>query len=68
MLCAKYSQKDDIRVKKREAFEDGMEAGVQKKAVEAATNLLKMGLLTSDQIAQATGLSVEAIKKLSKEL
>ena len=68
MLCAKYSYKDDIRVKKREAFEDGMEAGVQKKAVEAATNLLKMGLLTPEQIAQAQGLPLEKILSLQKEI
>jgi len=41
MLCAKYDYKTDIAVKKEEAFEDGMNAGFEKKAVEAALILIK---------------------------
>ncbi|MBR4789852.1 MAG: hypothetical protein IK024_03060 [Treponema sp.] len=32
MLCAKYDYKMDIAVKQEEAFEDGMNAGQQKKS------------------------------------
>jgi len=44
----------------------GIEKGRRKKAAETAMNLLSMGVLTSVQIAQATGLSEEEIKKLRK--
>ncbi len=39
--------------------------GAQEKAVETARNLLKMKLLTTTQIAQATSLTLEEIDKLA---
>lgn len=72
MLCAKYSYKMDIAVKKEEAFQDGMEAGIsqgaQQKAEEAAINLLKMKVGTDEQIAQAQGLSLERVLELKKKI
>ena len=45
MLCAKYGYNLDIAVKQEEAFEDGMNAGMEKgklqKAIEAAVTLVK---------------------------
>ena len=63
MLCAKYNYKADIAIKKKEAFEDGM----QTKAEETAKSFLKMNLGTYEQIAQGTGLSVEKVKELAKK-
>ncbi len=63
MLCAKYDYKMDIAVKQEEAFENGMEA----KALEAAKNLFQMNMGTPEQIAQATGLSLEQVLKLQSE-
>lgn len=72
MLCAKYDYKMDIAVKQEEAFQDGMEAGIEKgsqqKALENAINFLKLNVLSEEQIAQGTGLPVEKIKELSKEI
>ena len=72
MLCAKYDYKMDIAVKKEEAFQDGMEAGIsqgaQQKAEEAAINLLKMKVVTDEQIAQAQGLSLERVLELKKKI
>ena len=68
MLCAKYNYKMDIAVKKEEAFQDGMEAGLEKKAIENARNFIKMNLLTNEQIAQGTGLPLEIIKELTDEI
>ena len=56
---------------KREGREEGIELGRQegrqegerKKAIETAQNLTKTGL-SDEQIAQATGLSIEQIKDL----
>ena len=72
MLCAKYDYKMDIAVKKEEAFQDGMEAGLakgaQQKAIETARNLIKMHLGTNEQISKGTGLPIEKIKELTHEL
>ena len=72
MLCAQYDYKMDIAVKKEDAFQDGMEAGIsqgtQQKAEEAAINLLKMKVGTDEQIAQAQGLSLERVLELKKKI
>ena len=64
MLCAKYDYKMDIAVKKEEAFQDGMEA----KAIEDATNLLKLDALTPEQISSAIGLPLEQVLELKSQL
>ena len=60
MLCAKYDYKMDIAVKQQEAKEE--------KAEETAINFIKMNLLTNEQIAQGTGLSVKRIEELTDEI
>lgn len=64
MLCAKYDYKMDIAVKKEEAFQDGKEA----KAIEDATNLLKLGSLPAEQISNAIGLPLEQVLELKSQL
>ena len=49
-------------------FEKGKEEGAENKAVEASINLLKMNVLTPQQIAQAVSLPVERVLELQKEL
>ena len=68
MLSAKYSYKMDIAVKKEEAFQDGLEAGSQQKAVEAAQNFLAMKILTPEQISKGTGLPLEQVLELKKQI
>ena len=63
MLCAKYDYKMDIAVKQKEAFADGMEKG----KLDAAKNLIKMNVLSPEQIAQGTGLPVETVRELAEE-
>ena len=58
MLCAKYDYKMDIAVKKEEA--------VQQKAIDTAKNLLKMNVLSPEQIAQATELPLETVLNLQQ--
>ena len=48
--------------------EDGFLKGQQEKAVESAKNLLKMNLLTPEQIAQGIGLPVEQIIELKSQI
>lgn len=45
----------------------GRAEGIHSNAIENAKNLIKMKVLSNEQIAQATGLSVEEVQKLSSE-
>ncbi|MBQ8778054.1 MAG: hypothetical protein IJZ71_11245, partial [Treponema sp.] len=75
MLFGEYDYETDIRVQRREAFEDGVaegieqgiEQGAEQKAIETANEALKMNL-SIEQIAKLTGLSEEKILQLSKEI
>lgn len=68
MLCAKYDYKMDIAVKQEEAREDGILIGKQQKAIEDATNLLKMNMISCEQIAQAVNLPLEKVLELKENL
>ena len=46
----------------------GQENGSLQKAIEAATNLLRMNLGTPEQIAQAIALPLEKVLELQKEI
>lgn len=52
----------------RAAKKEGIAEGEAKKAIEAATNLLKLNKLSIDEIAQAQGLSVEKVQELKSQL
>ena len=51
-----------------QGLEKGLEKGISQHAIESATNLLKMNVLTVDQIAQAEGLPIEKVLELQKEI
>ena len=57
MLCAKYSYKDDIAVKKQEAFEEGQ----QQKAIEAAVTLVKKYNATPENAAKDMNAPLELV-------
>ena len=61
MLLTEYDYDTDIAVQRQEAYEDGS----QQAKIETAKNLLSMAL-SIENIAKATGLSVEEIKSISK--
>lgn len=67
MLSAKYSYKMDIAVKKEEAFQDGLEAGSQQKAVEAAKTMLA-DELSPDKVSLYSGLPLEQVLELKKQI
>ena len=67
MLCAKYDYKMDIAVKQEEAFERGVNKGVQQKAIEAAKKMLVKNYPFSD-ICEITELSQKQVKDLYDEL
>lgn len=49
-------------------FDAGKEAGQKQKAIEATKNLLKMNILTPEQIAQAEELPLEQVLELQKQI
>ena len=51
-----------------EALKQGIQQGIQKKAEEAAINLLKMKVLSPEQIAQAQGLSLQKVLELQEQI
>ncbi|MCK5524758.1 MAG: hypothetical protein KAI83_16660, partial [Thiomargarita sp.] len=48
----------------KEGEEKGLNKGEQKAREESARNLWSIGVLTEEQIAQATGLSLKKVKSL----
>ena len=61
MLCAKYDYKMDIAVKKEEAFQDGMEAGAQQKAIEGAIMLVHDYNATPEVAAKKMNAPLELV-------
>ena len=61
MLLTEYNYDTDIAVQRQEAYESGS----QQAKIETAKNLLTMSL-SIENIAKATGLSVEDINALTK--
>ena len=59
--------RDITRAAKQEGLRQGLAQGAQQKAVEAAKNLLKMKLLSTEQIAQAAGLPLETVRELQQQ-
>ena len=55
----------DIR---QEGFDEGIAQGAHENAVENARNLISMNLGTTEQIAQATGLSLEEVLAIKEEI
>lgn len=53
--------KNSLDTAREEGEKIGMEKGEKKKAVETAENLISLGILTTGQIAQATGLAAEEV-------
>ncbi|MBP5359601.1 MAG: hypothetical protein J6Y69_10540 [Treponema sp.] len=58
---------DEERFKKN-MREEGYEDGVNDKALEAAENLLRLNLLSVEQIAQVQGIPIEQVLKIKEKL
>ena len=56
------------RCRRQEGYEDGVADGAHDKAVETARNFLKMAVLSTEQIAQGTGLPLEKVLELKEKL
>ena len=62
-------EKDILDTAKDEGLKEGekigLEKGEQKRAEETACNLKKLGLLSDEQIAEATGLTIKEVENLN---
>ena len=59
----------DITTMAKEAgIEEGKEIGRDEQAIEATKNLLRMGILTHEQIAQAQTLPLKKVQELAEEI
>ena len=56
----------DIRAE--EALQQGIQQGIQQNAIENATNLLKMNVLSMEQISEAVGLSLQEIQAIAEKI
>ena len=67
MLCAQYSYKMDIAVKKEEAFKEGLAEGTQQKAVEDALMLIKEYKEKPEVAAQKMNAPLELVLEALKQ-
>ncbi len=66
VLTQEYATKMMLLEERQEGKKEGIEEGEKKGKEETALKLLSMKLLSIEQIAAATNLSVEKIKELAK--
>jgi predicted transposase/invertase (TIGR01784 family) len=59
-----YLYKEGLEKGKQEGLEKGLEKGKH----EVVVNMLRKGTLSPEQIAEFTGVVVEEVKKIAKEL
>ena len=67
MLFGEYDYETDIRVQRREAFEDGLAEGAEQKAIETAKNALKNNIPV-EMVVKITGLTENIVLELQKEI
>jgi predicted transposase/invertase (TIGR01784 family) len=71
MLWGEYNYDEDIAAQRQEAFDDGISQGIsqgiQQKAIETAKNMFAKNIPLKI-IAECTGLPLETIENLTKEL
>jgi predicted transposase/invertase (TIGR01784 family) len=60
--------KNSIATAREEGREKGREEGEKNKASETAVKLLSMGILTAEQIAEATGLCTEEVIRINMKI
>ena len=63
MLFGEYDYETDIRVQRREAFEDGVAEGVEQAKIETAKNFIQKNI-PLETIAECTGLPLEKVQEL----
>ncbi len=72
MSLTEFDEEEFKRTMREEGYEDGladgMTKGQQQKALEDAENLLRMNVLSFEQIAQATSLPLEKVREIAGQI
>ena len=68
MILEEFDEERFKRNMREEGYEDGFTDGISQKAMEAAENLLKLNVLTYEQIAQAQGLPLEKVQEIAESI
>ncbi|MEE3313843.1 MAG: hypothetical protein VZR56_06780, partial [Treponema sp.] len=53
---------------REEGMKLGIEQGIERARIENAENFLKMGVVTAEQISQATGLPLEQVMQIKERI
>lgn len=56
------------RMLREDGIQEGMEKGMEKAKIDVVRELLKGGLLTKEQIAKVTHLTLEKIKEIEEDI
>ena len=68
-MCLEAVSEEELkRIWRRDGFSEGEQMGRSKQAVKAAINLLKMNILSPEQIAKAQDLPLEQVIELQKNI
>ena len=68
MSLTEFDEDEFKRICREDGYAEGQELGRMEKAVEAAINLLKMHVLSNEQISQATKLPLEKVRELEESI
>ena len=68
LILTEYNEEQAIKTWREDGYAEGREQGAQQKAIESATNFLKMNKLSPEEIAQGTGLPLEQVRELAEAL
>ena len=58
---------EGIEIGRKDGIEIGRKDGIEKGKLETALNLLSMGVLSKENIAKATGFTIEKIKEIAAQ-
>ena len=68
MMLTEYDEDFNNKTWYEDGVEDGILKGKEEKALEAAENLLRMGIGTVEQISQATKPTIDQVKELQNKV
>jgi len=60
-------RKDGIEIGRKDGIEIGRKDGIEKGKLETAINLLSLGVISKENIAKATGFTIEKIKEIAAQ-
>ena len=68
MSLTEFDEDEFKRICREDGIAEGQELGRMEKAIEATINLLKMHILSNEQISQATKLPLEKVRELAESI